>query len=159
MINHNEFMKIAIEEALKGIKKGHGGPFGAVIVKDGKIIVKAHNMVLKNKDPTAHAEITAIRKASKKLKTFDLSDCDLYTTCQPCPMCLSAIYWARIKKVYFGCTSKDAEEIGFDDKRIYEFIQNNPLENESGIKFTQISREECLKPFELWNQKKDKTMY
>lgn len=155
----DKFMQIAVEEALKGIKKGHGGPFGAVIVKDGKVIAKAHNMVLKNKDPTAHAEITAIRKAAKKLKTFDLSGCEIYTTCQPCPMCLSAIYWSRIKKVYYGGTDKDAESIGFDDKRIYEFIRNNPLENKGEIQFINISREDCLKPFEIWKNKKDKIMY
>jgi len=155
----NKIMEIAVEEAIKGVKKGHGGPFGAVIVKDGKIIARGHNMVLKTKDPTAHAEIVAIRKASKKLKRFDLSDCELYTSCMPCPMCLSAIYWARIKKVYFGCDSKDAENIGFDDKRIYDFIKNDPVNTNGEIKFIQLERDQCLKAFELWQNKKDKTMY
>jgi guanine deaminase len=152
----NKFIKAAIREATKGIRKSDGGPFGAVVVKDGKIVAKAHNMVLKNKDPTAHAEVTVIRKAGKKLNTFDLSGCELYTTCYPCPMCLAAIYWARIKKVYYGCSEKDAEGIGFDDKLINDIFHGN---KDSTINMEQISRDECLKPFEEFNSKKDKVMY
>ena len=95
-----------MEEALKGVRENHGGPFGAVIVKNGEIISKAHNEVIKNNDPTDHAEMMAIREASKKLERFDLSDCELYTSCEPCPMCFAAIHWAKIKKVYYGCTGK-----------------------------------------------------
>ncbi len=111
-----DFMKLAVEEAKLGVKENHGGPFGAVIVKDGKVIAKAHNTVLKDDDPTCHAEINAIRKASKILDTFDLTDCELYTTGKPCPMCKSAIQWAKIDKVYYVCDYNDAKEIGFDEE-------------------------------------------
>ncbi len=117
-----DFMKLAIEEAKKGVKKKEGGPFGAVVVRKGKVIAKAHNLVLKS-DATAHAEILAIRKASKKLKSFDLSDCELYTTCEPCPMCYSAIFWARIKEVYFSASRKDARKIGFDDDKLFDILK------------------------------------
>ena len=113
-------MQVAIDEALKGIDANEGGPFGAVIVKDNKIISKAHNLVLKTNDPTAHAEINAIKEASSKLNSFDLSGCELYTTCEPCPMCLGAIFWARIDRVYFGATKLDAQKAGFDDNKIIE---------------------------------------
>lgn len=142
-----DFMKIAIREARTGMKKHHGGPFGAVIVKDGKIIAKAHNMVLSTNDPTAHAEIVAIRKATKKLGTFKLNDCEIYSTAQPCPMCLSAIVWARIKALYFGANAEDATKIGFDDSNIYEMIKGK-----KSFPFTQnqIKREECLSLFDEW---------
>ncbi len=116
----NKFMNQAVKEALNGIRKNEGGPFGAVIVKDDKVITKAHNLVLKNKDATCHAEVTVIRKASRKLKKRDLSDCELYTSCMPCPMCLGAIYWAGIKKVFYGCSDKDAQGLGFHDKYFNE---------------------------------------
>lgn len=145
------FMLQAIRTAILGINKNHGGPFGAVIVKDGKIVAKAHNMVIKSNDPTAHAEITAIRKASKKLHSFDLSGCELYTTCMPCPMCLGAIKWSNISKIYYGATSADANAIGFRDEIFYE---NNDL-----TKLENLDRESCLKPFRLWQEKIDKTMY
>ncbi|MFA5485131.1 MAG: nucleoside deaminase [Candidatus Pacearchaeota archaeon] len=116
-------IKQAIFEAKKGIKKKHGGPFGCIIVKDNKIISSAHNTVLKDKDPTSHAEINAIRKACKKLKTLDLSLCELYTTTYPCPMCLGAILWSRIKKIYYLTDSEDVKKIGFDDLKFYKFIQ------------------------------------
>ena len=149
-------MQVAVHEAFKGIRKKHGGPFGAVIVRNRKIISKSHNLVLKTNDPTAHAEVNAIRKASKKLKKFDLSDCELYTSCEPCPMCLSAIYWARISKVYFGCTEKDAEELGFKDKLIHDVLKGKKSKL---IIMKQIGRKESLKPFLEFNGRKDKVIY
>ena len=146
----NSFMFGAIQEAFCGVKHNHGGPFGAVVVKSGKIIAKAHNQVLKNNDPTAHAEINAIKKASKKLGTFDLSGCEIYTTCMPCPMCLGAIKWANIKTVYYGASSKDADKIGFRDLELYE---------KEALELKSIDREECLKPFEAWSAKEDKILY
>ena len=128
-------MRQAIAEARKGIHKGHGGPFGAVIVKDGKVIAKGHNRVVKNNDPTCHGEIDAIRKACKKLKTFDLSGCELYTTHAPCPMCDCAIKWANINKVYYGCTVEDTEAIGFRDKQFYE---------EPSEELIQLDRDACI---------------
>ena len=123
----NEFFNIAILEAEDGMKNNDGGPFGAVVVMDGKIIAQAHNEVISSNDPTAHAEIIAIRRASKKLGRFDLSDCELYSTCEPCPMCFSAIHWAKIKTLYFGCNNRDAAKIGFDDKFIYDVIRGNSV--------------------------------
>ncbi len=152
----NKFMQVAIEEAFKGIRKKHGGPFGAVIVRNGKIISKEHNLVLKTNDPTAHAEVTAIRNASKKLKTFDLSDCELYTSCEPCPMCLSAIYWARIPKVYFGCSEKDAEGLGFKDKLIHDILKGKKTKL---LTMKQLGRKESLKPFREFNSREDKVIY
>jgi guanine deaminase len=152
----NKFMKKAVKEALKGVNNNEGGPFGAVIVKDGKVIAKGYNMVLKTNDPTAHAEIIAIRKASKKLKRFDLSDCEMYSSCEPCPMCLSAIYWAKIKKLYYGCTKEDAAGIGFDDKRIYDMIKGVAEKTVEGV---QVDREDCLKLFKEWASKTDKVNY
>lgn len=143
-------MHQAIKEAFKGVEQSHGGPFGAVVVKSGKIISKAHNQVLKNSDPTAHAEINAIKKASKKLNTFDLSGCEIYTTCMPCPMCLGAIKWANIKTVYYGASSKDADAIGFRDLEFYE---------KEALEFKNIERAECLKPFVAWSAKEDRILY
>lgn len=143
-------MHQAVKEAFKGVQQNHGGPFGAVIVKEGKILSKAHNQVLKTNDPTAHAEINAIKKASKKLNTFDLSGCEIYTTCMPCPMCLGAIKWANIKTIYYGASSKDADEIGFRDKEFYD---------KEFLELKSIDREECLKPFEAWSAKEDKILY
>jgi len=150
-------MKIAIKEAFIGMRKGRGGPFGAVIVRKGKIIAKAHNTVLKTNDPTAHAEINAIRKASKKLKRFDLSDCEIYSNCEPCPMCLAAINWARIKKLYYGCTRQDAHAIGFDDKIIYDEVKAFPKTKK--LKVVRINNKEIKEPFLEWSQKKDKKKY
>ncbi|MFA5455014.1 MAG: nucleoside deaminase [Sulfurimonas sp.] len=146
----NTFMHQAVKEAFVGVQQNHGGPFGAVVVKEGKILSKAHNKVLKNNDPTAHAEINAIKKASKKLGTFDLSGCEIYTTCMPCPMCLGAIKWANIKTVYYGALSKDADAIGFRDLEFYE---------KEALELKNIDREECLKPFEAWSAKEDKILY
>lgn len=134
----NKYMKVAIESAREGIQNNHGGPFGSVITKDGDIISVGHNRVVENNDPTCHGEIDAIRSACKKLNTFDLSGCELYTTSQPCPMCECAIRWANIDKVYYGCSVQDAEDIGFRD---------NIFAN-SSIKGIQIDRNECLKVFE-----------
>jgi guanine deaminase len=152
----DRFMKLAVDEAEKGIRKGEGGPFGAVIVRQGKVVAVGHNRVLKTKDPTAHAEIVAIRKASAKLKRFDLHDCTLYTTCEPCPMCFSAIHWARIRKVVYGCTRKDAAKIGFDDQHFYDIIQRRAKDE---IARQHIDRKECMKAFSDWLRKSDKRMY
>lgn len=142
----NKFMELANQNAENGIKNNEGGPFGAVITdKDGNIIANGNNKVLKNNDPTAHAEIVAIREACRKLNTYDLSEYILYTSCEPCPMCLSAIIWSNIKTVYYGCTKKDAGEIGFRDDMIYEYLKGN---NKDLIKLKEIDREECIKTFE-----------
>ena len=142
----DKYMKTAKENAEKGIRENEGGPFGAVIVdKQGNIISEGNNKVIKEKDPTAHAEITAIRNACKKINTYDLSDYILYTSCEPCPMCLSAIIWANIKKVYYGCTKDDAGKIGFRDDKIYDFLKGK---NNDMLDLEQIDREECIKVFE-----------
>jgi guanine deaminase len=153
----DKFMKEAVEEALKGVRENHGGPFGAVIVKNGEIISKAHNEVIKNNDPTDHAEMMAIREASKKLERFDLSDCELYTSCEPCPMCFAAIHWAKIKKVYYGCTRKDAASIGFDDNYIYDVIKG--VAKEKKVVLEQMGRDLGLKAFKQWEIKEDKVQY
>lgn len=152
----NKFMSMAIKEATKGILNGHGGPFGAVIVKDGKVISKGHNQVIKNNDPTCHGEMMAIHKACKKLGTFDLSGCEIYTTGEPCPMCLAAILWANIDKVYYGCNIFDTEDIGFRDSAFYEF-QNDEEKKKEFIK--EIDREACLKLYDQYKNIKDKTHY
>ena len=152
----NKYMKIAKENADTGILKKEGGPFGAVITdKEGNIIANGNNRVLKNNDPTAHAEIVAIREACKKLNTYDLSDYILYTSCEPCPMCLSAIIWANIKEVYYGCTKEDAGKIGFRDDFIYDYLKGN---NKDLINLTHLDREECLKTFKKY-QKENGTIY
>lgn len=141
----NKFMKKAIEEAEKGITVRDGGPFGAVIVRDDKIIAFGHNEVISSNDPTAHAEIVAIRRASKMLNRFDLSDCQLYTTCEPCPMCYSAIHWAKISKVYYGATRNDAKNIGFDDQYLYDVLSNKI--SDTKLNLEELEREHCLKTF------------
>ena len=150
------FFAKAIKSAIDGVHKNHGGPFGAIIVKDGKALVWAHNEVLRTNDPTMHAEVNAIRKASKKLRSFDLSGCILYTTCMPCPMCLGAIKWANIKTVYYGATSEDADAIGFRDEIFYGELN---IEKIKGVELINESREECLEPFRLWQSKEDKKFY
>lgn len=150
-------METAVEEALKGVRRNDGGPFGAVIVKNGNILAKAHNRVLKTNDPTAHAEILAVRKASKILGSFDLSGCEIYSTCEPCPMCMASILWARIKILYYGCTRHDAENIGFDDRRFYAVIDIKDAPHL--LKKIQAGREECLVPFREWQKKQDRTIY
>ena len=152
----NEFMKRAIELSIESVNNG-GGPFGSIIIKDNKIIAEGSNKVTPTKDPTAHGEIVAIREACKKLNNFALRGCELYSTCEPCPMCLSAIYWARIDKIYYANTREDAKKIDFDDSLIYsEFIKNI---DERKIPMVQIMRNEALKAFELWNKKTDKVKY
>ncbi len=152
----NEFMKKAIELSIESVTKG-GGPFGSVIVKDNKIIAQGSNKVTPTNDPTAHAEIVAIREACKKLNNFSLNGCELYSTCEPCPMCLSAIYWARIDKIYYANTRKDAQKINFDDSLIYSEFQKKI--NERKISMIQMMRSEALKAFELWDKKTDKVKY
>ena len=152
----NEFMKRAIELSVESVNNG-GGPFGSVIVKDNKIISEGSNKVTTNNDPTAHGEIVAIREACKKLNNFSLNQCELYSTCEPCPMCLSAIYWARIEKIYYANTREDARKIDFDDSLIYTELQKNI--DKRKISMIQIMRNEALKAFELWNKKKDKVKY
>jgi tRNA(Arg) A34 adenosine deaminase TadA len=152
----DEFMRRAIRLSLDNLKKG-GGPFGAVIVKDGKIIATGTNKVTLNTDPTAHAEVEVIRKAAKKLNNYDLSGCELYTSCEPCPMCLSAVYWSNISRIYFGNTKKDAAKIGFRDDFIYKEI-DKPLKKRK-LKITQHLRDEALMSFEMWDLKSDKVEY
>ena len=152
----NEFMKRAIELSIESVNKG-GGPFGSVIIKDNKIISEGYNKVTTNNDPTAHGEIVAIREACKKLKNFNLSDCELYSTCEPCPMCLSAIYWSRINKIYYANTREDARKIDFDDSLIYSELQKNI--NKRKIQMIQMMRNEALEAFELWDKKIDKVEY
>lgn len=149
-------MKTAIRLSLENIDKG-GGPFGAVIVKDGKIIAQAANNVTNSNDPTAHAEVNAIRMAAKALNTFDLSGCDIYTSCEPCPMCLGAIYWSHLDHVYYANTKKDAQDIQFDDAFIYEEILR-PM-NKRHKPFIQMMRKEALEAFEKWQNKEDKIEY
>ena len=152
----NNFMKIAKDCASHGMTKGEGGPFGAVITdKNGNIIAQGNNMVLANNDPTAHAEVTVIREACKKLGTYDLSGCILYTSCEPCPMCLSAIIWANIKTVYYGCTREDAGNIGFRDDAIYEYLEGK---NKDLIDLKQLDRDDCIALFEEY-KKDGKTIY
>ena len=152
----SEFMKRAIELSVESVKKG-GGPFGCVVVKNNKIIAEGSNKVTPTNDPTAHGEIVAIREACKKLNNFNLKGCELYSTCEPCPMCLSAIYWARIDKIYYGNTREDAKKIDFDDSLIYSEFSKNV--DERKIPMIQIMRNEALKAFELWDKKIDKVKY
>ena len=155
----NKYMKIAKELSDKNLKTNEGGPFGACIVKEGEIIGKGSNHVLSSNDPTAHAEVMAIRDACKNINSYDLSGCELYTSCYPCPMCLSATIWANIKKVYYGNTKEDAANIGFRDDFIYDFIKkltdgcNNTLDLEC------IDREETIKSFDKFIEKSDKIIY
>ena len=152
----NKYMRMAIKEAEKGIFSGHGGPFGAVIVKDGKVVGKGHNSVIKNNDPTCHGEMMAIHKACKKLGTFDLTGCEIYTTGEPCPMCLAAILWANISKVYYGCNIYDTEKIGFRDSAFYDFQNNEEKRNEFVV---ELDRKKCLELYEKYNNITDKTHY
>ena len=156
MTQEEMFMKEAIRMSRESVENG-GGPFGAVIVKAGEIIAKASNKVTQDNDPTAHAEVTAIRTAAKKLKTFNLSGCEIYTSCEPCPMCFGAIYWAHLDKLYFAGTKADAKEIGFDDSFIYEEIEL-PYDKRK-IPNIQLLRDEALKAFQDWKEKDDKIEY
>ena len=154
----DEAMRLCIKEAIEGVNNGDGGPFGAAILQDGKIIALEHNKVIKTNDPTAHAEINAIRRASQILNRFDLSDCILVTSSEPCPMCLAAILWAGIKKVYYGCNVRDAKEIGFAYEFIYYFLKDKS-KNSPTIALEEMLREEALEAFKIWYQKKDKIPY
>lgn len=148
-------MEEALKEGRKAIEKNEGGPFGAVIVKDGKIIAKGHNRVLSTNDPTCHGEIDAIRKACKKLNTYDLKGCILYTTGEPCPMCACACLWANIEKVYYGCSISDTENIGFRDNGFYKFFEEDKRKNY----FIQTEKEKCLTLYNDYKNKKDKKEY
>ena len=156
MSNNSEFMLRAIKLSIQSAKS-KGGPFGCVIVKDNKIIAEGHNQVTANNDPTAHAEIVAIRNACKKLNNFFLKGCDLYTSCEPCPMCLSAIYWSHVDNIFYANTRTDAANIDFDDSLIYSEIKKDI--NERKIKMSQMNREEALEAFKIWQTKEDKIKY
>ena len=152
----NKYMQKAIELSIESVNNG-GGPFGCVIVNDNKIIAEGSNKVTSTNDPTAHGEIVTIRQACKKLNNFNLSGCELYSTCEPCPMCLSAIYWARIEKIYYANTREDARKIDFDDSLIYSELKKNI--NERKIPMIQMMRNDALKAFDLWDNKTDKVKY
>ena len=151
-----EFMKRAIELSIKSVNSGTG-PFGAVLVKDNQIMAEGFNKVTTSNDPTSHAEIVAIRMACKVLNNFNLEGCDLYTTCEPCPMCLSAIYWARINKIYYANTRVDAQKIDFSDAMIYEEL--NKTIKDRKIPMHQMMRDDALKAFDMWDKKEDKIKY
>lgn len=151
-----EFMRRAIQLSLESVKHG-GGPFGAVIVKEGKIIAEAANRVTLDNDPTAHAEVNAIRQAARSLGRFDLSGCDIYTSCEPCPMCLGAIYWAHLDHIYYGCNRRDAADAGFDDEFIYEELSLAPAERQKVMEV--LLPDESLAAFRMWKEKKDKKRY
>jgi guanine deaminase len=154
---NSSFMARAIDLATENVRSEQGGPFGAVIVKDGAMLAEAANRVTLTNDPTAHAEVLAIREACRKLGFFELKDCELYTSCEPCPMCLGAIYWARLSRVYFGSLAADASQAGFDDSFIYrEIAQPHP---DRGIPMVQMMREEALAAFRAWREKSDKIRY
>jgi len=152
-----KFMKEAIALSLSGCSNNEGGPFGCVIVKDDKIVGRGNNKVICNNDPTAHAEIVAIRDACKNLNNFQLVDCEIYTSCEPCPMCLGAIYWARPKVVYYANSRQDAANIGFDDSMIYEEMSMELTKRK--IPIVSLGRTEAIRVFEEWANKNDKTLY
>lgn len=153
----NAFMQRAIELALENVRAGRGGPFAALVVRDGKIIAEGANRVTSTNDPTAHAEIVAVREACKALGDFQLAGCDIYTTCEPCPMCMGAIYWARPARVIYACTAADAAAAGFDDSLIYDQLRTAHAQRR--IPMTQLLREEALAVFREWERKADKIRY
>lgn len=153
----NPFMARAIQLSLDNVLSGKGGPFGAVIVKNGEILAEGVNRVTEINDPTAHAEVVAIREACAKLRAFELTDCEIYTSCEPCPMCLGAIYWARLARVYFGNLASDASKIGFDDSFIYREIAQ--VLRKRSIPMVPMMREQALAAFRAWQEKPDKTPY
>ena len=150
-------MQRAIALAIENVRAGRGGPFAAVVVKDGKIIAEGANCVTSTNDPTAHAEVMAIRNACAALGTYQLTGCEIYTSCEPCPMCLGAIYWARPARVFFGCTAADAAAIGFDDSLIYQQVPLPP--EKRSIPFVSLMREEARAAFRAWQEKSDKIPY
>ncbi|WP_316745866.1 nucleoside deaminase [Pedobacter gandavensis] len=154
---HEKFMRMAIGLSEKNVTDELGGPFGAVVVKDGKVIAKSGNKVTSTNDPTAHAEVSAIRIACKKLKTFDLTGCVIYTSCEPCPMCLSAVYWSRINMIYYANTKVDAANIGFDDQFIYEELEK-PMTARS-LPIQQMLRDEAIQAFKLWEKSPMRVTY
>ena len=154
---NEKFMREAIRLSFRMMRRGAGGPFGAVIVKANKIVGRGYNRVTSANDPTAHAEIVAIRDACHRLRTFDLAGCDLYTSCEPCPMCLSAVYWARLRKVFYGNTRKDAAGIAFDDDLIYREVAL-PIRKRS-LAMRQLLREEAIAAFKEWEKKADRVVY
>ena len=154
---NRQLMKKAIALSQESVRSGKGGPFGAVIVKEGKIIAQAHNQVTSTNDPTAHAEIVAIREACRVLETFNLQGCELYTSCEPCPMCLGAIYWARLEKVYYGNTKADAAQIGFDDRFIDEELKLPVAQRQ--LPMIQLMQKEASSAFQEWVEKIDKVEY
>jgi guanine deaminase len=153
----NDFMQRAIELAIENVRSGRGGPFGAVVVKDGTIIAEGANSVTTTNDPTAHAELTAIRAACRVLGDFQLAGCDMYTSCEPCPMCLGAIYWARPARVFYACTAGDAAAAGFDDSFIYQQLWLPP--DQRKIPMVSLMREEALATFRAWREKTDRIPY
>jgi guanine deaminase len=157
MSDHEKFMQMAIDLSAYNVKEAQGGPFGAVIVKDGMVVARSANKVVPTNDPTAHAEVSAIRLACKELGTFDLTGCVIYTSCEPCPMCLGAIYWARIDKIYYANTKSDAADIGFDDKFIYDEIAL-PMDKRK-LPVVQLMRDEAMGIFKLWAETESKTEY
>ncbi len=152
-----KFMREAIRLSVQTMRRGRGGPFGAVVVRNGRIVGRGCNQVTSANDPTAHAEIVAIREACRRLKTFQLDDCDLYTSCEPCPMCLSAIYWARLRNVFYGNTRKDAAKIDFDDELLYREVAL-PMRRRK-LRMKQLLRKEALAAFAEWQRKPDKVRY
>lgn len=150
-------MARAIELSNENVRSGRGGPFGAVIVKEGKVIAEGANSVTESKDPTAHAEVMAIREACKKLGSFELKGCEIYTSCEPCPMCVGAIYWARLDRVYFAATAADAAEAGFDDQFIYAELSRTPGKRK--IPMVRLMRTQALAAFRAWQKSSDKTAY
>jgi guanine deaminase len=157
LMSQEIFMREAIKEAEAGLRSGRGGPFGCVVVRQGKIVARGNNRVTSTNDPTAHAEVTAIREACTALQTFSLEDCELYTSCEPCPMCLAAIYWARIPRIFYGNTRADAAAIGFDDDFIYQQIPLPP--ERRAIDMKPLLRDEALAAFQEWSSKTDKVRY
>jgi guanine deaminase len=153
----NPFMARAIQLSIESARSGRGGPFGAAIVKDGKIIAEGVNQVTSTNDPTAHAEVLAIRRACEKLRVFELKDCELYTSCEPCPMCLGAIYWARLSRIYFANTAEDAAKIGFDDSFLYSELKQP--HSRRRIPTIQMMREEALEGFRAWAENPNKILY
>ena len=155
-MNNEQLMRRAIALSIESVNSG-GGPFGAVIARNGEIVAEGSNNVTLHHDPTAHAEVSAIREACRKLETFDLSGCDIYTSCEPCPMCLGAIYWAHIDKIYYANERSDAADIGFDDDFIYQEIALKPTERTKPSEI--LLREEAIEAFKQWEAKADKTEY
>lgn len=153
---NREYMRKAIELAIENVKNG-GGPFGAVIVKDGEIVATGVNRVTANNDPTAHAEVSAIRAACEKIGTFMLDGCEIYSSCEPCPMCLGAIYWAHIDRLYYGCNKLDAADAGFDDSFIYKELELDA--NQRRLKTEKLLPDEAKATFEAWKNKEDKVEY